>query len=115
MNSQAMCDYNDGFVTTGSICLTEDELMEGLVSYSLTVGWQSLGTPNAPVYLLKVINNELYAAGSFSVIGEDSVQWVAKYNGQNWVPAFPSYPEFNNNSAFVYTLDYFNPLYALEN
>lgn len=107
MEFNAITDYENGIVVSGGVCEDPDEILNGPLYYDDMNGWQSLGEANGSIQKLKVINDTLYMTGFFTTIGEDSVQYVAKYNGQNWEPAFSNYPSFTNSSVFIFDIGIF--------
>jgi hypothetical protein len=72
--------------------------------------WYALGgLPNGAVRALAVYGGQLYAAGRFSAIGSDVVQYIARWNGSNWV-ALASGLTTGPNSQEVTALEVFNNL-----
>src|SRR5690606_35060713 len=86
-------DYHTGIVTSGAIC-SGDSILYGPVYFDELSGWTSLGEANNIVHMLKVIQDTLYIGGGFTEIGGESVQYIAKFNGSHWEPAFSHYPIF---------------------
>jgi len=46
--------------------------------------WDTCGKPNAPVWNLKIVNNELFALGYFDSISNKPAKRIAKWNGSDW-------------------------------
>lgn len=68
---------------------------------------------NGAVKSLVVLNGELYAGGSFNLAGGTTVNYVARFDGENWMPVGSggTSPGFN---SFVYSLCvHNNELYAV--
>lgn len=107
MYFNAITDYENGIVVSGGVCENPDEILNGPLYYDDIIGWQSLGEANNSIQKLKVINDTLYMTGFFTTVGTDSVQRVAKYNGQNWEPAFSNYPTFTTTSVFIFDIEIF--------
>jgi len=77
--------------TIYSLCTFNDTLIAGGTSVAKWTGstWDTLGGSFGGGYIdaLEVFNNQLYAAGGFTLIqGTDTMQNVAVWNGSKWAP-----------------------------
>jgi RHS repeat-associated protein len=82
--------------TSGNVALS--------VSLSSVAHWNnSIGQPglNAPVlwYGLAASGTNLYAAGSFTQAGGAAINFVARWNGQTWLPLYDLRPSNPTNPA----------------
>ncbi len=82
----AMTNYNGKFYA----CPIAYNAFTDLVTMGEWNGsnWIPFATTPGSVFNLKVLDNELYAMGTFDSIGGISAQYIAKWNGNEWIDLY---------------------------
>lgn len=81
---------NNGYLYAGGNFSYADTVHAENIARWNGTKWDSLGTPssngvNSDVYTIDFDQNgNLYAGGTFELIGTDTVNYIAKWNGTNW-------------------------------
>jgi hypothetical protein len=89
LNGDVRALYNDSVLLVGGAFTNADNdpSADKIASYdgSMWLGYEQVGTFNAPVLAMTLYNNELYVGGEFTdVVGDTTIDYLAVWDGNTW-------------------------------